>query len=321
MKRRNLLAATLFTPFLSGTATAKKLTAPQASCIKRSGYSTRVTGGPKIAFDYLLNGVVRTISLNLTKDTKPTAKVEWRVGKNKFSAERALPDKIPVKFGTGPAMRALRKADRKMRERLYRGYDKPEYLYIKIHDDPNLPTLIRPLASAIAFAAVAYGKAGESVDPVLNALRFVQSLPHECDQDRIPQWPSESLVRASADCDEKTILVCAILNELMRYYEDPSPPWALIWFPGHLTLGLNSNFCGAWDATKSSAGFDYRGENFRYVEMNWGPDTDVGIIPPEFASQKATVWPHPRLIGEASPDCERIDRNGGKSYWVQRCKT
>ena len=304
------LLATSFLSFPT-SAICKQIT-PPPSCMEREGYGTWITGGPQIEFAYMLDGIVRKVYMEL-RGPNPVVRVTWK----KFVAKHSIPDIPPTQFGTATARRAVELAKREMPNKLISGYETPEKYYVMIHEDPNLTTLIRPLASALATAAAAYGKVGESVDPVRNVLSFVQSLPHECNDGVGPRWPTESLLDSAADCDDKTILACALLNETMRYYTTPVPSWVMLSYPEHLTIGLNARFCKAWDSGAKS--FKVFGHQFIYVEMNGGPYWEVGRIPPELASQKATVWPHPELV-KPKGDC-RKKFNGRAYYHTWKCKT
>ena len=291
--------------------------APPPSCITREGYGTRVTGGPNVEFSYVLDHIVRKIHLVLSKSSPAVVNVEWKVGQKKMAFQTRLRDKLPVSFGTVPARRAVKRAEQQMSRKLIAGYERPERYYVMIHEEPNMATLIKPLASALTAAAIGFRNHGESVDPIRNILAFVQSLPHECNDGIGPQWPTESLLGSAADCDDKTILACALLNAAMRYYEKPPAPWVMIYFPGHLTLGLNSSFCKAWK--KGVKGFSYSDQQFIYVEMNAGPNTKVGWIPDEFASRKATIWPHPKLVKTPTGNCRRTFNNR-EFYFTWKCK-
>ncbi len=290
-------------------------------CDDHDGFGTWVSGGSEIEFGYMLDGVVRKLHLDLPAGEVARARVTWRrrPGEDPEIKGTWQTRKSSTRFSPVTARQAIELAKRKLGGKLVRGYEEPEEYYVMIHEDPNIATLIRPLARALKEACGVYGKLGESVDPVRNVLSFVQSLPHECHRKVGARWPTESLLDSGADCDDKTVLACALLNQTMPEYEDPPPPWAMVSYPGHLTLGVNARFCQAWPTWKSGAAhFESGGETFVYVEMNAGPDTEVGWLPPGYEARDATIWPHPDLV-RFPAGCERLI-NGRRHYTTALCQ-
>jgi hypothetical protein len=119
-------------------------------------------------------------------------------------------------------------------------------------------------------------------ESVMMVIAFVQSLDYTSDSvttgyNEYPRYPIETLVDDGGDCEDTSILTAALLYE-MGYGV------ILINPPGHMAVGVKGGegIYGTY--------WTYEGSNYYYVETT-GEGYDIGVIPPEYADSKATIYP------------------------------
>ena len=111
---------------------------------------------------------------------------------------------------------------------------------------------------------------------------FVQSLPYTSDDvttefDEYPRFPYETLYDNGGDCEDTSILVSALLQE-MGYGV------VLIQLPKHIAVGVkcSEDFPGYY--------YMYKGNRYCYLETT-GENWSIGTLPDEYKNQKATIIP------------------------------
>ncbi|MGE5449873.1 MAG: CARDB domain-containing protein [Methanomassiliicoccales archaeon] len=119
---------------------------------------------------------------------------------------------------------------------------------------------------------------------------FVQSIPYVEDkvgtgQDEYPKYPIETLYEQSGDCEDKSILMASLLDEL-------GYGAVLLALPNHMAVGVKgaNSLPGTY--------FTYQGARYYYLETT-GKDWKIGDVPTEVVDSKARILalvPRPVLI-------------------------
>lgn len=148
-------------------------------------------------------------------------------------------------------------------------------------------------------------------DEALFVISFVQSLDYTSDSettgfDEYPRYPLETLVDMGGDCEDKSILTAALLNEL-------DYDVVLIEFSDHMAVGISCNqeLYGSY--------YEYNGKKYYYLETtdkNWV----IGEIPEKYVNEKVTIRPLiqiPRMTMNFS--AERIDYDNDYVYYNVTC--
>lgn len=143
--------------------------------------------------------------------------------------------------------------------------------------------VIRELAAQIADSSM------PDFRKVKAALTFVQTLPYALDKDskgveEYVRYPLETLYDGTGDCEDKTILLAAVLQEL-------GIDFILLLPPDHMALGV------CCDSIHAQRHFFYDEKKYYYIEstaLGW----DLGVIPKQYSSSSFTIYPkdlHPAL--------------------------
>jgi hypothetical protein len=111
---------------------------------------------------------------------------------------------------------------------------------------------------------------------------FVQSLPYTSDKittryDDYPRYPMETLYDNGGDCEDTSILVAALLQE-MDYGV------VLLHLPEHIAVGV------ACDDDVTGAYYKYEGTKYCYLETT-GENWAIGQIPSDFEGTSAQIIP------------------------------
>lgn len=155
--------------------------------------------------------------------------------------------------------------------------------------------VIRELAGQLMDSAVSdYGK-------VKMALTFVQSLPYELDkkskgEEEYVRYPIETLCDKRGDCEDKTILLAAILQEMGLDFVFLLPT-------DHMALGV------CCDSVVARQYFMYDDKVYYYLEST-APGWKVGEIPKQYAKSSFVLLPRsffPSLV------VQKVDVNSSSS--------
>ncbi|MDD2439313.1 MAG: hypothetical protein PHD41_03705 [Methanosarcinaceae archaeon] len=146
--------------------------------------------------------------------------------------------------------------------------------------DPYDDRLIKNIAETLMDLAGKYGLKDAEI-PGLCA-SFVQSLNYTSDlissgYDQYPRFPYETLYENGGDCEDKSILSAAILQEMG--YEV-----VLLELPEHMALGVRS--CPGF----SGESFAYKKDVYYYLETT-GSDWNIGEMPEEYTNLPVKVIP------------------------------
>lgn len=145
---------------------------------------------------------------------------------------------------------------------------------------PSDDVYIGELVDDIREAAL---KAGYSDDETVEfAAAFVQSLPYTVDSvttayDEYPRYPIETLVDNGGDCEDTSILLAAIVDNLGYGV-------ALINPPAHMAVGV----AGADGLTGRY--WNYQGTKYYYLETT-DESWQIGEVPQEYSRANANVYP------------------------------
>lgn len=110
-------------------------------------------------------------------------------------------------------------------------------------------------------------------------ISFVQSLPYTSDNiitpyDEYPRYPVETLVDDGGDCEDTSILMSALLDQMGHDV-------ILIALPRHLAAGVSGSFYGSY----------YRFENKKYFYLETtGEGWEIGEIPEDFKGTSAHLY-------------------------------
>ncbi|ABO35412.1 hypothetical protein MmarC5_1110 [Methanococcus maripaludis C5] len=148
-------------------------------------------------------------------------------------------------------------------------------------------------------------------DEALFISSFVQSLDYTTDSettgfDEYPRYPLETLVDMGGDCEDKSVLTAALLNEL-------DYDVVLIELSDHMAVGIscNEDIYGSY--------YEYNGKQYYYIETtdeNWF----IGEIPEKYLEDNAIIRPLiqiPRMIMNFS--AERTAYSGNYVYYEVTC--
>ncbi len=124
--------------------------------------------------------------------------------------------------------------------------------------------------------------ASSETDRVEAALTYVQSLPYSYDstskgKDEYVRYPVETLVDGCGDCEDKSVLLAAILHEM-------NIDFVLLMAPDHMAVGVNCE--PHYDAT----GFMFNGKKYYYAETT-EIDFKIGQVPDNVALARIEVLP------------------------------
>ena len=142
-------------------------------------------------------------------------------------------------------------------------------------DDQYIQMLVEKMRSAAT-------KAGYTDWETANlAVAFVQSLPYAYDNvttpyDEYPRYPIETLVDNGGDCEDTSILMAAILNEMGYDVVLISPP-------GHMAVGIlgGDGLSGTY--------WTHNGGKYYYIETT-GSGWEIGQLPPEYTGKTAHIY-------------------------------
>lgn len=188
----------------------------------------------------------------------------------------------------------------------------PEALYDYYHEIPRPPTrnysiyvthpwddpYINSMVNKIKGAAEEKGY--DEYQMVEFTIAFVQSLPYTVDSvtspfDEYPRYPVETLVDGGGDCEDTSILLAALLNE-MGYGV------VLLGLPEHMAVGLKGgeNIYGTY--------WEYEGAKYYYIETT-GSGRKIGELPDEYTDMSASIYtmqPVPIITHEWDLESEGI---------------
>lgn len=119
-------------------------------------------------------------------------------------------------------------------------------------------------------------------DNVRNVVAFVQSLRYVSDlastgKKEYVRYPLEMLVDGCGDCEDRVVLIAAILHEMN--YE-----LLLVSFTDHLALAIQ----GEGDVDRGY--YEYQGKRYYYLETT-GEGWEIGVMPDRFVDVKAELIP------------------------------
>jgi hypothetical protein len=153
-------------------------------------------------------------------------------------------------------------------------------------DDPYIDLLVKKLKSA------AEKNQFSAFETVEFAAAFVQSLPYTVDSvtsslDEYPRYPVETLLDNGGDCEDTSILLASIIDE-MGYGV------VLIIFPHHCAIGVKGgeNVYGSY--------YNYQSNKYYYLETT-GEGWGIGKLPEEYKGVEASIYqliPTPILTHE-----------------------
>ena len=153
--------------------------------------------------------------------------------------------------------------------------------YVDLAKDPQDDNYINYMIKKINEAAKSHSY---SIDETLNfVIAFVQSLPYTVDIettpfDEYPRYPIETLFNRGGDCEDTSILVAALLDNMgldvaLLCLKDAS----------HMAVGVAIS--GAYGTY-----YEYNGKKYYYLETT-GEGWTIGQIPPGIIERKAYVYP------------------------------
>lgn len=174
-----------------------------------------------------------------------------------FSVKIDVPVDPAVYAGAKIADKSARVYDRKVREAEWRAG-----IYRALMEDPAQEGFFTSLLSALR--AVRDARSLDSDEYLELIAVFVQSIPYESERAVDPRFPVEIFVDGRGDCDDKSLLLAALLAR--EGYRT-----ALLYFgdEGHMAVGVGC------------AGPGYRGKEYAYIETT--NVTFVGVPPRELA--------------------------------------
>lgn len=145
--------------------------------------------------------------------------------------------------------------------------------------DPLDDVLIKDIVSRLK--AAAQERSYNDSQTVNFAVTFVQSLPYTSDAvttayDEYPRYPVETLVDNGGDCEDTSVLMASILDE-MGYSA------VLVRLPNHMAVGVlgGTGISGVY--------YEHNGGKYYYLETT-GSGWKIGELPPEYQSASATLY-------------------------------
>ncbi|KYC53718.1 MAG: S-layer protein precursor [Candidatus Methanofastidiosum methylothiophilum] len=139
---------------------------------------------------------------------------------------------------------------------------------------------------AQAFSKISKGYKDE--DKVTLVLKFVQELEYSYDDKTItkeddfydyPRYPSQTLFDRTGDCEDTSILLAALLNEMGKDV-------CLINPPGHMATGV---LLPQFSPNYSASYYTINGKEYFYCETT-GENWKIGQIPDDYISATATIY-------------------------------
>ena len=136
--------------------------------------------------------------------------------------------------------------------------------------------VIRGLAKALETVAKS------ETDKVEVALSYVQSLPYSYDstskgREEYVRYPIETLVDGCGDCEDKSVLLAAILHEM-------NIGFVLLMAPDHMAVGVNC------EPRRDTVGFVFNGKKYYYAETTQ-TDFKIGQVPDNINLNRIEVLP------------------------------
>ncbi len=139
-------------------------------------------------------------------------------------------------------------------------------------------------------------------DNVRNVVAFVQSMRYVSDlvstgKKEYVRFPLEMLVDGKGDCEDRVVLMAAILHEMN--YE-----LLLVSLPDHLALAIRG------DENMDGRYYEYQGKRFYYLETT-DKGWDIGVMPDRFVNVKAELIPIEKrpVVYLRSYEVKSIDHN------------
>lgn len=122
--------------------------------------------------------------------------------------------------------------------------------------------------------------ATSETDKVEAALSYVQSLPYSYDstskgKDEYVRYPIETLVDGCGDCEDKSVLLAAILREM-------NVDFVLLMAPDHMAVGVDCQ------PQNDSTYYMFNGKKYYYVETTQ-PEFRIGQVPDNIPKAKIEV--------------------------------
>lgn len=119
-------------------------------------------------------------------------------------------------------------------------------------------------------------------DKVEVALSYVQSLPYSYDstskgKDEYVRYPVETLVDGCGDCEDKSVLLAAILHEM-------NIDFVLLMAPDHMAVGVNC------EPHNGATGFKFNGKKYYYAETT-EIDFKIGQVPDNVTLARIEILP------------------------------
>lgn len=133
-----------------------------------------------------------------------------------------------------------------------------------------------------ALASQFEGMAISDYGRVNAAMTFVQSLPYAYDTDskgeeEYVRYPVETLVDGCGDCEDKVMLLAAVLHEM-------DIDFILLSLPDHLALAVRC------DGVKAERYISFLGKKYYYVETTM-EGWQIGQVPPDYIGLELEVYP------------------------------
>lgn len=138
----------------------------------------------------------------------------------------------------------------------------------------------RPVVKELARSLETIAKS--ETEKVEVALTYTQSLPYSYDstskgRDEYVRYPVETLVDGCGDCEDKSVLLAAILYEM-------NIGFVLLMSPDHIAVGVNC------EPRNDANGFVFKGKKYYYVETTQ-TDFQIGQIPDYVSLAQIEVVP------------------------------
>lgn len=170
-------------------------------------------------------------------------------------------------------------------ETYFEYYFKPRYSdwedWTEMITDPNDDFYIEDIVKGLNSMAIEYDM--REIDKVNFVISFVQNLPYTEDDvttgwDEYPRYPIETLFNRGGDCEDTSILVASILDEMG--------------YNVCLLILENENHCAVGIDIPSVYGsyYTYDGKKYYYLETT-GDGWTIGEIPPDFEDTTAYIYP------------------------------
>ena len=154
----------------------------------------------------------------------------------------------------------------------YKGLGHSNLNLVKYATDSYNRKVIREIAAGIKEQGESLGFT--NYETMMLAASFVQTLPYITDkesvgEDEYVRYPIETLVDRGGDCEDKSILLAALLREI-------GCEVVLMEFPNHVAVGVEANRDDAYGSYAS-----YGGKKYFYLEST-ASGWELGEIPSEF---------------------------------------